>query len=299
MTFGESLQHHIAFGKWLTNSGRAFILLEDTDFRSAVYDVTLRAAETGKAYLPCSSAFIDGNSEMAKITFELTTAAIAADLQHAMNFYCGQPFCTGYWDGWTAKNKIPFMGFSGSWVAPWAEEPRRATTFGVLHMPGTHDGDAISKKLASTMDERYNVTPTRVQLSATANKGKAYNERTGLSEMFIGSCTDAGGGVPAAARRLGVGNRHCDLHHLDTVQVCTAAALRRAALFVSHMQRDMTCAFLTLTGLGFWYRSEGQHALVGPEDGKGPDRQVAQARCHDEGLYAARREVQGGLPAPL
>ena len=48
MTFEQKLPHHVALGKWLTNSGRPYATINDIGLRSALYNLTADAAKTTK-----------------------------------------------------------------------------------------------------------------------------------------------------------------------------------------------------------------------------------------------------------
>ena len=259
MSFEESLPHHIELQKWLTHKGRPFAIANDTLLRTFIYDVSVSSAVSGLAYAPPSTKFIDANSDLAGLVFDLTANSIAKDLEHGRLFYCEQPFMTGYWDGWTAKNKLPFLGLAGSWIAPWTQPTRCSAMLGVMHMPGSHGGNEIAHKLAQTLKDRFRIEPRKVSLSRRENKGDAWEETTGFGHIMVGSRTDAGGGVPAASRRIGVDNGRCDLHGLDGAQG-HAYCLAQKPSTLSPEQQQVKALICKIRKLADKMKDSTQHA---------------------------------------
>ena len=96
---------------------------------------------------------------------------------------------------------------------PWAktvDEQRRGLTLGLIHLPGRHRAQELSRAIAKDLAAVYNVSPKRIILRLDK-----YDEETDIPTSALSIITDAGGGAPAVDRRLGIAKDICHLHGLD------------------------------------------------------------------------------------
>ena len=134
-------------------------------------------------------------------------------------FFKGIPFQHLTFDCWTSRLGFPFLGLDDQFTTPWRltrsrqtdafeGEDRTIISTPLKHLTGRHTGERIAHAVAQMMMV-YGMKPEPIILSADH-----YEARTDLSREVATIATDAGGGVPAACRRLGRKHKHCGLHGL-------------------------------------------------------------------------------------
>jgi len=228
---------NVHFERWITCSGRAAMILDDPELIEAI-----RALSEGAYDLPGRKT-AGVNSELAELDFEGMLAVIIADFEVAKVFYSNQPFMNLANDLWSSKSKIPFCALDLNYTRPWAfqeKDWRRGLTLGLIHMPGRHGGYEIAMCIAQHLFELFGLPSARIVLRLDK-----YDEETDISAFALSMISDAGGGAPTAARRLGVSKDGCYLHGLDLVQLwgfCIAmkrpsAAQKLVCIFVKKARK--------------------------------------------------------------
>jgi hypothetical protein len=106
---------NVRFSRWVTCSGRASAILDDTELIEAINDLSL-----GAYHLPAPETG-GANSEIARLDFEGMLGAINDDFAIADEFYSGQPYHHLSTDLWSSKSKVPFAGLDTNYARPWGD----------------------------------------------------------------------------------------------------------------------------------------------------------------------------------
>ena len=175
------------------------------------------------SYSPPCARFISADGPCLGVAEDIMISKQTAEMAFAKVYFKGLAFCCGCFDAWTSRNGCPFIGIDTTYLAPWklvrtsvVKDPfegsmRANHSAKLVHLKGRHTGARIASAVARRMQD-FGVKPRTITLRAD----KWYDMLTDISEWYHTLCTDSGGGVPAACRRLGCPHEPCDLHYFDT-----------------------------------------------------------------------------------
>ena len=174
------------------------------------------------SYLPPCARFIAADGPCLDCAEDGMIANQTAEMEYARVYYKGLPFACGCFDAWTSRSGCPFIGMNTTYLTPWKltrasmldpfEGLSRANHAAkLIHLKGRHTGARIASAVARRTRD-FGVKPKAITLRAD----NWINMPTDLSETYNSMCTDSGGGVPAACRRLGRPHKACGLHGCDS-----------------------------------------------------------------------------------
>lgn len=201
----------ICTSRWVIDGGIAPAKLD----KPSADDLFLEVSD-GQIGAPCSRT-VSANSLLGEVEEDMMIQNLRDDDLLMRLFYSGQPYMHYVGDLWTTRGKLPFLGLDYHYARPRRtqidrSELRCARTAGLVHMPGSHTGENIAIATADHFDLILNVPLKRITIEADG-----YSGVTDISDTFLSFKSDSGGGVHAAARRLGLEHESCDLHNMDLV----------------------------------------------------------------------------------
>ena len=216
-----------AVTKMTWNIETAMMFTEIGTLPAALFDhpkfVSWVGTITRGAYLPpCAKWLSPEEGPIIDLAFDATVALMTALIDAGRRFYKGIGFMHLTFDCWTSRCGFPFLGADFTFNAPWlltrenmhcdfVGQIRQLLTAPLYHLTGSHNGARIALAIAAIC-LNFGIEAERITLAEDD-----YDAHTDVSAMIKSACTDSGGGVPAACRRLGRKHKKCGLHGCDSV----------------------------------------------------------------------------------
>ena len=221
--------------KMMFNIETALMFAEIGSLPASLFDhpsfINWTSTITRGAWLPPSKQWLDPErGPIMDLAFGGVMTAMKELIAQGLEFYKGVGFLHLTFDCWTSRIGHPFLGSDLSLNAPWlvsrenmhapfVGEFRRLLTLPLIHLTGSHTGVRIALAIAAALHD-FGIFSVRKVIVADD-----YDAHTDVSAMIKTACTDSGGGVPAACRRLGRPHKKCGLHGLGSVlgRICGLA----------------------------------------------------------------------------